>query len=82
MHIGFEGASLARRDDEAERFHQTADLVRDFGLYPDKLGPSSHQRSCQHAIETLDPNFTVEANPGQMREPIRVVGVGFVGGYV
>lgn len=46
------------------------------------MGARVHQRADQHAVEGLDPNFLVEADLGELRQTIGVIGIGLVGRHV
>lgn len=70
LDLGFERAAFAARNDQAERLHESADLVGQFGRDPDQPGARGHQRADQHAVIALYPHLAVKADLGQMRQAV------------
>ena len=76
--VRFEVASFATGDDEAERLHETADLIGDIGFDPDQLRPRCDQGASEHAVEPFDPHFAIEAHLREVRQSIGIVCIGLV----
>ncbi len=68
--------------DEAERLHQSADLVQHLDDRVAQLAAPRDQRPRQHAVEALHSHDTVEPDLGQMRQTVGVVRIGLVGRHV
>ena len=58
-------ASLARRNEQAKRLHETADLIGELGRDLNQPVPRRHQRASEHAVEALDPHLTKEPDFGE-----------------
>ncbi len=76
--MAFEHAPGTLGNDQPERLHETADLVRQLGRHLECLPACRDQRADQHAVEAFHPHFAVEAHLGNMRQPVSVVRVGLV----
>lgn len=75
-------ASGALGHDKSERLHQPTDLIGYLQMHLKKLAPCGDQRADQHAVETFDPDLSVEADLGQMCQAIGIVRIGLVRGHV
>jgi hypothetical protein len=61
------------RNDQAERFHNSTNLVRKLGGDPDQPGASRHERPGQHAVETFHAHLAKEPDFCKLRQTIGII---------
>lgn len=73
-----ERGSLTCRNEQAERLHESTNLVGKFGGDPDQPGACRHERAGQHADKSFHPHLTEEPSLCKMRQTVGVVRVGLI----
>src|SRR5690606_37669282 len=76
--ILFECSSLTRWDEQAERFHDPANLVGKLDGDPDQPGACCHKPAGQHAVEAFNAHLAKEPDFCKMRQTISIVRVRLV----
>src|SRR3954471_7727334 len=73
-----EDASLSGRNEQTERFHDTADLVGKLGSDSDQPRARRDKRAGQHAVESLHAHLTKEPDFCELRQTIGIIRVRLV----